>query len=73
MSTLKTLVATAVSEPTNEKMSPPDQNLEGYTSVIITLGDGTTTTVFAKWNQRFDSNAIQTIWDVVGKYKAGAW
>lgn len=73
MAALRALVATIAKESTNEQPSPPDQKLEGYTSVVIIYDDGTATTVFAKWRQRFRSNTIQTIWDTVSKYKVGAW
>ncbi len=73
MSTLRALVAAMAAEPMKEQPSPPDQKLEGYTSVVIILGDGTTTTVISKWGQRFQSNTIQNIWDTVSKYKVGAW
>ena len=73
MSTLRALVGTVVSEPTNEKVSLPDQKLEGYTSVVIALRDGTATTAYAKRGQRFRSKSIQTIWDILSNYRAGAW
>ena len=73
MSTLRALAATIAAEPTNEQPSPPDQKLEGYTSVVIIFDDGTATTALAKWGQRFQSNTIQSIWDTVSKNKVGAW
>ena len=73
MSTLIKLVAAIAAEPVHDRPSPPDRKLEGYISVLINFGDGTSTVVFATSNQQFQSKAIQGIWDTVSKYEVGAW
>jgi hypothetical protein len=73
MSTLRNLVATIAADAADTEPSWPDQKLEGWTSVVISFGDGTSTTVFAKMGQQFQLDAMAIIWDTISKYDAGAW
>lgn len=73
MSALRELVAAIAKASEHEQPSVPDQNQEGYTSVVILFSDGSALTFVARWGQRFQPEAVQSIWDIVGKYKVGAW
>ncbi|MCP3899831.1 MAG: hypothetical protein GY707_08995 [Desulfobacteraceae bacterium] len=73
ISKLRALVAKISAETIKEEPSPPDQKREGYTSVTVIFGEDNVMTSFAKWEELFQSDTIQAIWDIVSKYEEGAW
>ena len=51
----------------------PDKKTEGFKSIMIGYDDHTCINVYAKWNDQFHPDTWQSIWDIIYKYKAGAW
>lgn len=70
---LKELIAALRNAPVQSSAGAPEQKNEGYFSVTIELDNGRTVTAHAVWNRKFDSGEIQAVWDLVHKYRAGAW
>ncbi len=60
-----------VSSPSGR--NAPDQKTEGYTSVTIHFDDGKTKTVHANWGSKLEPSSFQAIWDLICKYRVGAW
>ena len=74
MSRLSSLVAAVVKNPPKSAGSPPDQKKEGYVSVSIYFDNNQSIAVYKTWEQKeFPFPNVQAIWDLIYKYKAGAW
>lgn len=73
MSALRTLVDSVAGVTVNTQPLTPDQEEGGYTSVVIVFSDSSSVTAVAVWGEKYESEAIQGIWDIVSKYEVGAW
>lgn len=51
----------------------PDRRDSGYTSVVIVTGADPGLEFRAAWGTGFDAPAVQTLWNLIHKYDAGAW
>jgi hypothetical protein len=51
----------------------PDQKTTGYTRVVVLYADGTQRTFTALWDQKFQPQVVQDVWDALAAYKVGAW
>ena len=73
MRSLKELVAALRKAPAQAGAGAPQQENEGYFSVIIELDDGRSMSAHTGGNRKFESGEMQAVWDLVHKYRAGAW
>jgi len=72
MDKLKSLVTSLKTRPLRE-FTPPDQKSEGYSVVIITMDGDSEMKAYAKDGECFEHKEIQSIWDLLSKYKVGGW
>ena len=72
MKKLVTLVAAAMAKP-QPTLKSPDQKVAGYNTVMLQISDSKSIAIYGTWSAKFESKEIQAIWEMVGKYKVGAW
>ena len=51
----------------------PDRDKQGYKRVSISCEGGKTLYFTKKWGEKFEDGNVQAVWDILSKYKAGAW